>query len=348
MADMLGDRWEIIRSLGEGGQAHTFLVKDLHADTATAFVLKRLKNPERIERFRREMAAVSQLGHPNILHIIDHRLEVPPHFFVTEYCEGGSLDRAEPYWHSSPSLAIDLFLDVCSAVEHAHSHNVIHRDVKPSNIFLRTARGPAVLGDFGICFLEAEAERLTLTEEAVGPRLFMAPELEDGRLDQVTPKCDIYSLGKLLYWLLSTCGVFSREKHRDATWDLKGRNADASLGWGNIYFEHVNRLLDLMIVQDPERRRGAENIRILAKRTKRLIEKEYAPISPGLAAPCTFCGQGEYVERVSSSDQIFNFGWQQIGTADWRVLVCDACGHVQLFRVEFASRKDWWGLDTKK
>ena len=75
---------------------------------------------------------------------------------------------------------------------------------------------------------------MTLTEEVVGPKLYIAPEVEDGRLDQVTPEVDSYSLGKLLYWLLSGGKVFSREKHCETEWDLKGKNEDSILGWNNI------------------------------------------------------------------------------------------------------------------
>ena len=72
-------------------------------------------------------------------------------------------------------------MQVCEGIRHAHSHGVIHRDIKPSNIFLRNGEGPAVVGDFGICYIEKDGARLTLTDEAVGPRIFMAPEFEGGR-----------------------------------------------------------------------------------------------------------------------------------------------------------------------
>lgn len=344
MAEQFGGRWTIERSLGEGGQAHTFLVNDtLHPD-GPARVLKRLKNENRIDRFRQEVEAVKALVHPNILGIVDVGLNAPPYYFVTEYCEGGSIEDADLYWRDRPDLALELFLDVCAAAAYAHSQGIIHRDIKPANVFLRTLSGPAVLGDFGICFLETTAPRITSTSEAVGPRLYMAPELEDGRLDEVTDRCDTYSLGKLLYWLLSG-RVFSREKHRDKQWDLKGRNEDTPFGWDNVYLEHVNRLLDFMILENPDERRSVANIAILAKRAKRLISRQFPAISPGLPIPCEFCGQGNYVEKVSSTSQLQNFGIQPIGSADWRALVCNACGHVQFFRVEFASRKDWWGSD---
>jgi serine/threonine protein kinase len=199
-----------------------------------------------------------------------------------------------------------------------------------------------VVGDFGICFLEGDGTRLTSTDRAVGPRLFIAPELEDGRDDEISPKSDTYSLGKLLYWLLSGGKIFSREKHREPQWDLKGRNEDSQLGWNNIYMEHVNRLLDLMIVHDKDERRPVDNILILLRRVTRLVEKEFPPISKDIAQPCAYCGMGRYVLRARDNTQVRNFGFELVGNPDWRILTCDHCGHVQIFRVDMADKQEWW------
>ncbi len=184
---------------------------------------------------------------------------------------------------------------------------------------------------------------VTLTDEAVGARIYIAPELEDGRLKAISNKADTYSLGKLLYWLFSGGKVFSREKHRDPKWDLKGKNVDSFLGWRNIYLEHVNRLLDLMVVANPEDRRTVDNVLILARRAKRLVEKEYTPLVPGMRQPCTYCGSGYYVLHAKNNDlAVQNFGFNLVGVPDWRILTCSECGHVQVFRVDFANRKNWW------
>lgn len=340
--DMIyGNRWETVESLGEGGQAHTFIVKDVKGGGDTRYALKRLKNPDRIQRFKREVEAVQKLVHENIVQLVDFDLEADRPYLVTEYCAGGSLSGAEPFWRDSPVIALEIFQQICEAVAYAHRNGVIHRDLKHDNIFLRTRSGPAVVGDFGICYLEEDGTRITLTEEAVGPRLFIAPELEDGRLDQVSAKSDVYSLGKLLYWLI--CGnVFSREKHRELNWDLKGQNPDSILGWNNIYLEHVNRLLDLMIAAEPETRVGVDAILILCKRVTRLVEKEYNPVSNNIRQLCTYCGQGYYVLRAKSNTALRAFGFQPAGAHDWRIFTCNACGHVQAFRVDMAERKDWW------
>jgi len=345
MPTIYGDRWVIKKSLGEGGQAHTFLVTDSRGGGEELYVLKRLKNPKRIGRFMNEIEAIRNFNHENVLRLIDFSLEHAKPYLVTEHCKGGCLRDAEQFWAGSPIKALSLFQQICGGVAYSHSKGVIHRDLKPENIFLRDRFGPPVIGDFGICFLEYDTERLTLTEEAVGPRLYMAPEFEDGRIDTVLPEVDTYSLGKLLYWLISG-QEFSREKHREVRWDLKGKNEDTLLGWNNIYLEHVNRLLDKMITPQPENRFPVETIQVLARRTTRLVAKEFNPIDPRIRQPCTYCGTGVYVQRVRNNvTQLRNFGFQAVGVSDWRIFTCSECGHVQIFRADYANRKDLWSLD---
>lgn len=341
MAKIYGKRWEIVKALPEGGQAHIFLVIDKKGDGATHYVLKRLKNLKRIRRFKREIEAVQNLDHEHIVKFVDFNLETDKPYLVTEYCLGGSLNQAKKFWRESPLIALELFRQICEGVRYAHSKDIIHRDLKPDNIYLRSEKGPAVVGDFGICYVEEEGSRITLTEEAVGPRLFMVPELEDGRIHDISPKSDTYSLGKVLYWLLSGGKIFSREKHRDPKWDLKGKNEDSWLGWNNIYMEHVNRLLDFMIVSDPEARIGVNNILILLKRVKRLVQEEFNPIDKDIPQPCYYCGIGIYVLKANS-DNVQNFGINLVGSSDWRIFVCSECGHVQAFQVDLANKKEWW------
>jgi len=119
-------------------------------------------------------------------------------------------------------------------------------------------------------------------------------------------------------------------------------NEDSLLGWNNIYMEHVNRLLDLMIVDDPEKRRGMQNILILLRRTKRLVQREFTPITSDIPQPCLYCGQGTYVIRATSNTDVSNFGFRAVGDPNWRVLVCNKCGHVQSFRIDLAEKNDWW------
>jgi len=190
MGDLYGDKWEIVRSLGEGAQAHTFIARDTTDSEGSPFVLKRLKNLDRLARFKQEVEAVKGLAHPNVVRLVDFDLDAPRPFIVTEYCAGGNLEEADPFWITSAENAFRLFDEICQGVVAAHNAGIIHRDLKPANIFLRSRLGPAVVGDFGICYVLDDGTRLTITDEAVGARLFIAPELEDGRAQLVSEKSD--------------------------------------------------------------------------------------------------------------------------------------------------------------
>jgi serine/threonine protein kinase len=339
MAQTIGNKWEIQSSLGEGGQGRTFLVREQAGANPATFVLKRLKNPDRLGRFATEVAAIQKLTHPAIVKLIDYSLDSSVPYLVTEYCPGGSLSLAEPTWRADPLQALTLFEQLLEGVVHAHASGVVHRDIKPDNVFLRVPGGAPVIGDFGLAFLEANDPRQTLTEEAVGPRLYMAPELEDGRAARVTPSADIYSLGKLLYWLV-TGRVFSREKHRQQTWDLKGAITDPFTGQGTPFLEHINWLLDLMIVEDPDKRRDASNILILTRQAKQLIATRAHPLTLDVRHPCVFCGRGTYKMKVDGDPtDVRNFGLAAVSGNRWRALVCDHCGHVQLFNLGTVA--DW-------
>jgi len=330
-----GQRWEVVRAIGEGGQAHIFEVKDTKENGPNR-VLKRLKNVKRIERFKKELEAIQKLDHPNVIKLVDYDIDDEKPYIVVEHVAGGSLDDHLERISEQPFAALRLFLDICNGVAAAHRLGIVHRDIKPENILLRTPTGPAVVSDFGICFI-ADGERLTLTDEAVGPRLYMAPELEDGRSDQVSRASDVYSLGKVLYSILSGRQVFAREKHREDRFDLVTLT-------GNDQMEHVNRLLDRMIVVATQQRLpDAEAVLQQAGEVLRLVTHDYRAVSAKRRQRCVYCGEGTYSIVAKEQDvAVLNFGFKLVGNADWRILVCDQCGHVSLFRLDRATRKDWW------
>jgi serine/threonine protein kinase len=323
-------------------------VRDLLGDADALYALKRLKNVERIARFEQEVKAVQSLNHPNVLTVVDASFKTDGKrtkpYLVSEYCAGGNLASGDPSrWAKDPVRTLEMFAEICDGVAAAHLRKegaIVHRDIKPENVLLRTPAGPPVVGDFGIAYIEdGELERMTETEEAAGARFYIAPELEGGRADQVYPRSDVYSLGKLLYWMLSGGRIFAREQHREPKWNLLDRFRD------NRY-EHVNRLLDQMITDDSEDRlrdasRTASEVREVAK----LFEIGARALGPGLEQPCDFCRQGTYLDVPVSnlSDHRTFFGVPPMPGAEWRVLVCGECGNVQTFRVDLARRREeWW------
>jgi serine/threonine protein kinase len=335
-------KWVLDRSLSEGGQAHTFVVYSEDDPEKKPFVLKRLKNKDRIDRFIGEVQAVTKLSHKNILQIVDFDPNADRPYLVTEYCAKGEL--SEKLLSQAPLLPrLRLFEQICDAVAYAHSQNIVHRDLKPENIFLRDDMTP-VVGDFGISHVEGGGERFTLTEEAVGPFRYMAPELEDGRTDKVKPSADVYSLGKLLYWMLSG-RTFAREKHREENFDL-AKNKHGS------EYHLINQFLDRMIIADPAGRftTGKQVLDELHTLIDRIEQRAHC-IEINTPQPCLYCGLGFYqiIHNTTPSrsnrpaGNVQNFGFTPYGGSEWLIMVCDYCGNVQIFRTDYVKNKHIWG-----
>jgi serine/threonine protein kinase len=134
MAKIIGERWEIIESLKEGGQRRTLKVKDLRDPTDSIFVLKRLKNSNRVNRFQREVEATLKLEPGTIVRPVFHDLEPKLPFYVTEYYEGGTLvNFLNPLWRSVGEK-LNIFVKIADAVNYAHQQGVVHRAMW--NIFI--------------------------------------------------------------------------------------------------------------------------------------------------------------------------------------------------------------------
>jgi serine/threonine protein kinase len=222
-------RWNNWTSVGglfkEGGQSRLYLVKDMSEVSDKIFVLKELKNPKRIRRFAREIKAITEIKpHPNVINIIDagiYRNEAKP-CYVMEKADC-SLDEYLPKLIKNISEIFKLFEGICKGVAHLHENNIIHRDIKPENILI--FQGIPKISDFGLCLIIDET-RFTSSNEAVGSRLYMAPELEGGRNLDVDQSADVYSLGKVLYYILSEGNSFSREQYNQQNYRLSTTNND--------------------------------------------------------------------------------------------------------------------------
>ena len=326
-----GTRWRKLRDKPmEGGQGLVFEVEDVSRAKAGKFALKCVRKPwlaQHRSRFEREASVLRGLDHPNIVKVHDVDLESRTPYLVMDYIPGGSLKQHERRMRANPLLVFSVFETVCRAVAFAHTAGIVHRDLKPANILMRRDDDP-VITDFGICYVQDD-DRHTETEEAVGARWYMAPELAHGRADDaaITPRCDVYSLGKVLYRLLSG-KIFDREKHRDPTFDLVKLTDNDAL-------EHVNLLLDKTIVEDPANRLAdAGAFADAVAETRRLVLGDYRVVRPEAGQRCLFCGIGRYVLRSGSFVHI-----EAAGNQEFRTLVCGHCGNVLIFYTDSAA----WG-----
>jgi hypothetical protein len=164
--------------------------------------------PDQVQRFRREIATGTALAHPGIVHVLDTGEEAGRLWFSMELVEGSPL--------SSLALPLEervrIFERVCRAVAHAHSKGVIHRDLKPANILVTAAREPKLL-DFGLAKTRDPKDALTRTGTILGTYSYMAPEAADGSVNQISPATDVWSLGVILYELITGSLPFRAESH---------------------------------------------------------------------------------------------------------------------------------------
>ena len=199
----INDRYEIIRSIGEGGMANVYLGYDTILDRNVAIKVLRgdLSNDEKfVRRFQREALSASSLAHPNIVEVYDVGEDNGLYYIVMEYIEGKTLKQLlKKRGTLTLSEAIDIMLQLTDGMAHAHDSYIIHRDLKPQNIMIKDD-GQIKITDFGIA-MALNSTQLTQTNSVMGSVHYLPPEQASGK--GCTIKCDIYSMGIIFYELLS-------------------------------------------------------------------------------------------------------------------------------------------------
>src|SRR3954462_14422120 len=199
MDALSADRYRIERELGRGGMASVYLAHDqeLGRDVAVKYLAEHLSGDDAFRaRFVREARLAGGLAHPNIVRVYDvGELEGRP-FIVMEYVPGTSLDRAGLL---SAAGAVDVGIQACAGLQHAHDAGIVHRDIKPANLLLRDD-GVLKIADFGIA-RATESTRHTQAGTLLGTAGYLAPEQVAGA--DATAASDLYALGAVLYELLT-------------------------------------------------------------------------------------------------------------------------------------------------
>ena len=199
----INDRYEVIRSIGEGGMANVYLGYDMILDRNVAIKVLRgdLSNDEKfVRRFQREALSASSLAHPNIVEVYDVGEDNGLYYIVMEYIEGKTLKQLlKKRGTLTLSEAIDIMLQLTDGMAHAHDSYIIHRDLKPQNIMIKDD-GQIKITDFGIA-MALNSTQLTQTNSVMGSVHYLPPEQASGK--GCTIKSDIYSMGIIFYELLS-------------------------------------------------------------------------------------------------------------------------------------------------
>jgi tetratricopeptide (TPR) repeat protein len=219
-------RYKLLEKIGEGGMAVVYMAEQqspLHRRVALKIIKLGMDTKQVIARFEVERQALALMDHPNIAHVFDGgATETGRPYFVMELVRGVSITEYCDKNRLSPRERLELFVPVCNAVQHAHQKGIIHRDIKPSNVMVTLHDGkpvPKVI-DFGI----AKAINQRLTEQTlftryaqmVGTPEYMSPEQAEMSGLDIDTRTDIYSLGVLLYELLTGGTPFAGEELRKA------------------------------------------------------------------------------------------------------------------------------------
>jgi len=371
-----GPRWRNPKRLQPGGQAQTFLVEDAESPESRLCVAKILNNPreDRKSRFLREVEVTASFDHPNVVRSLGSGLTAKSKFpyFVMPYYKRGTLEANYTQLGSSLNR-IRLFRAICEGVFYAHSKLLIHRDLKPANIFM-DEQGLPVVGDFGLCYRRDEdpEERDTQPSEVVGARKYVPREWREGKVENPEPTGDIYSLGKILYWMFTGRAFDGHEDDHlidhpivPASTVLHNRS-EAPPGWT------VAHSLAHELVSQTVRRSSTDRLKSVAELIDKVgtvidrVESGGRVLDFNLPKRCLFCATGVYElpknmpfysreERRNARPKpaIDNWafsGLQQFVRREMGVglespglipiyLVCDVCGNIQHFRFDLTSDK---------
>ena len=210
-ADVTDKQWrlghyEILEEIGRGGMGVIYRARQQHSRRIVAvkrILAHQVNSHETLVRFRREAEAVASLDHPNILPIYEvSESEQGLPYFSMKYAMGGSLRAALPTLRAKPREGVRLMAKVARAIAYAHGKGVLHRDLQPGNILL-DENGEPMVSDFGLAKWLDQTSDLTRTLETLGTPGYIAPEQTECPADKLTCAADVYSLGAILFYLLT-------------------------------------------------------------------------------------------------------------------------------------------------
>ncbi len=192
--------YQILEEIAHGGMGVVYKARQIGLDRIVALkvmIAGEHASPEMLERFQREAKSAARLQHPNIVQIYDVGRDGAKHFFTMRHVDGPPLAERIRRKELTPRRAVELARKVALALDYAHQHGVIHRDVKPANILV-DSQGEPHLADFGLA-KDLGCEGVTLPGSSLGTPNYASPEQASGETDKVDARSDVYSLGASLY-----------------------------------------------------------------------------------------------------------------------------------------------------
>ena len=202
--DLIGSRYKIVSEIGHGGMSDVYEARDIIFRREVAIKILKYESAQKIEnliRFQNEARYSASLNHPNIVKIYDYGEENNNLYIVNQYVKGQTLRDILDYKRNfSVNEACSIMLQICDALSYVHSKNIIHRDIKPQNIFYSNDGGVR-LGDFGISILLNSNYDVYENKKVMGTAQYLAPELVLGKKPSF--QSDIYALGITFFELLT-------------------------------------------------------------------------------------------------------------------------------------------------
>jgi serine/threonine protein kinase len=302
-------------------------------------VLHPSKNPDtytkQIKRMRNEIDALAAIRHPNIIRILDSNLD--ERWFVMEYFPEGPLSKHLTRYQGNILVALEAFRPLVEGVAEMHSKGQVHRDIKPENVFL-SGTGNLLLGDLGLVFfMDDERSRVTETFENVGSRDWMPAWAMSMRVEEVRPSFDVFSLGKLLWSMLSGQPRLQLWYHHEEKFELERMFPDMpEMRW-------ARKILDVCVVEKEER--CLADAGYLLQTIDSLlpaIRRHCQVVEEGVERACRVCGLGRYHYVVNENTTAAQkFGIQPTGTNKYKIFSCNYCGHVEWFYLPGRKPRAW-------
>ena len=272
-----------------------------------------------LERMKQELSVLESVNHPSLVKVLDSNIDQK--WFVMEFFEGGTLSGHLGTYKGCVLGALRAFRPVVDAVAALHAKKVVHRDIKPDNIFV-ASDGHLVLADCGLAFRLENQERLTTTFENVGTRDFQPPWSHGMRLADVQPTFDVFSLAKVLWAMVSGRPKFPFWYFDRLPHDLRQTFPDEPA------VDFVHELLKKCVVEFENEMKLRDAGELLGE-----IDTATAAVSCGRQLPrrnakmrCRFCGVGTYKKSAS---------WDIVGNrsapTEQTYYLCDHCGHLESF-----------------
>lgn len=251
--DVIGQRYKIISELGKGGMSDVYEARDVIFRREVALKIIKYENAKRIDnliRFQNEARFSAAFNHPNIVKIYDYGEYNNLPYIVTEYVKGQTLRDVLDYKRCfSLNESCSIMIQLCDALIEVHSKNIVHRDIKPQNVYY-ASDGEIKLGDFGISVLLGSGMNVNENKKVMGTAQYLAPELVYG--EKATFQSDIYAMGITFFELLTGRVPFDgKNPHDVAVMQVEKEvpspltiNPDLPKEVEYIIFKAVNKNLD--------------------------------------------------------------------------------------------------------